>query len=79
MIQRVGNCLGKVALYRDLASITVSDIKSECITNHVSRNNIRINDTGITGTTNFDVFPVHSIHCKDEFRMLQAINFVHKY
>ena len=45
-----------VAFYRDLTRITVSDIKSEWIRHHPTRNNIRKNDTGLTGTMHYDVF-----------------------
>ena len=76
---------GTVALYRDQTRMTVSDSKTECISHHVLRNNIRKKDTGLTCTMHYDIFPritrlhtvlLHSIHYKDEFRILQYINIV---
>ena len=84
----VGIYLGTVAFYRDLTRITVSDIKYEWILHHASHNNIRKNDTGITGTMHYDIFQritriqtvlLHSIHCKYAFRALQYITFVDVY
>ena len=46
-----------MALYRDLSCITVSDSKSECISHHVSHNNIGKNDTGLTVAMHYDIFP----------------------
>ena len=77
---------GAVAFYRDLTRITVSDIKPEWIWHHSTRNNIRKNDTGLTGTMHNDIFRsitrlqtvlLHSIHCKNQFRILQYIIFVY--
>ena len=88
MKHRIVIYLGTVSIYRDLTRISVSDIKSEYISHHVSGNNFRKNDTWLTGTINYDIFPritrlntvlQHSIHCKDEFRVFQDINFVHSY
>ena len=82
----VGIYQGTDASYRDLTRITVSDIKSEWIRNHSTRNNIRKNDTGLTGTRHYDVFRsitrlqtvlLHSIHCKHHFRILEYIIFVY--
>ena len=86
MTHCVGIYWGTVAFYRDLTQITVSDIKSEWICHHSTRNNIRNNDTGLTGTMPYDIFRsitplqtvlLHSIHCKHKFRILQYI-CVHK-
>ena len=86
MTHCVGICQGIVAFCRDLARITVSDIKSEWICNHSSHNNIRKNDTALAGTMHYDIFrnitrlqtvPLHSIHCKHQFRILQYIIFVY--
>ena len=88
MTHWVGIYYGTVALYRDLTRITVSDIKSEWIGLHSTRNNIRKNDTGLTGTIHYDIFPritrlqtvlLHSIHRKYEFRILQCIILVDTY
>ena len=88
MTHCVGIYLGTVAFYRDLTRITVSDIKYEWIWHHVSRNNIRKNDTGLTGTVHYDIFPritrlkpvlLHSILSKHEFRILRYIIFVDSY
>ena len=77
---------GPVAFYCDLTRITVNDIISEWIRRHSSRNHIRKNDTRITGTMHYDIFPritrlqrfpLHSIHCKHQFRILQYIIFVY--
>ena len=77
---------GTVAFYRDLTRITVSDIKSEWIRHHSTRNNIRKNDTVLTGTmhyvisrsvTRLQTVLLHSIHCKNQFRILQYIIFVY--
>ena len=82
----VGIYYGKVAFYRDLTRITVSDIKFEWICHHSTSNNIRKNDTGLTGTMQCDIFRsitrlqtvlLHSIHCKHQFRILQYIIFVY--
>ena len=82
----VGIYQGAVAFYRDLTRITVSDIKSEWIWDHSSRNNIRKNDTGLTGTMHYDTFRsitrlqtvlLHSIHCKHQIRILQYMIFVY--
>ena len=82
MTNRVGIYLGTVAFYRDLTRMTVSDIKPEWISHHVSLNNIRKNDTGLAGTMHYDIFRritrlqtvlLHSIHCNYEFRILQYI------
>ena len=84
----VGIHQGTVAFYRDLTRITVSDIKSEWMRNHSTRNNIRKNDTGLRGTMHYDIFRstkrlqtvlLHSIHCKHQFRILQYIIFVYTY
>ena len=79
---------GTVSFYRDLTRITVSDIKSEWIRHHSTRNNIRKNDTGLTGTMHHDIFRsvtrlqtvlLHSMHCKHQFRILQLYNIcIHK-
>ena len=80
------NLLGTVAFYRDQTRITVSDIKSEWISHHSTRNNIRYNDTGLTGMMHYDIFRsitrlqtvlLHSIHCKHQFRILQYTIFVY--
>ena len=77
---------GTVAFYRDLTRIIDSDIKSEWIWHHSTRNNIRNNDTRLTGTLHYDIFwsitrlqtvLLHSIHCKHQFRILQHIIFVY--
>ena len=86
MTHCVGIYNGTVAFYRDLTRITVSVIKSERIRHHSTRNNIRKNDTGLTGTMYYDIFRsitrlqtvmLHSIHCKHQFRILQYIIFVY--
>ena len=65
--------------------MTVSDIKSEWICHDSAGNNIRKNDTGLTGTMHCDIFRritrlqtvlLHSIDCKYEFRILPYIIFV---
>ena len=48
---------GTFAIYRYLTRITVRDIKPEWIRHHVSRYNIRKNDTELTGTMHYDIFP----------------------
>ena len=82
----VGIYYGTVAFYRDLTRITVSDIKSEWIWHHSTRNNIRENDRGLTGTMHYNIFRsitmlhtvlLHSIHCKTQFRILQYIILVY--
>ena len=86
----VTNCVGiykgTVAFYRDLTRITISDIKSEWTWHHSTRNNIRKNDTRLTGTMHYDIFRsltrlqtvlLHSIHCKHQFSILQYIISVH--
>ena len=87
MTHRVGIYYGAVVFYRDLTRKTVSDIKSEWFWHLSSRNNIRKNDTGITGTMHYDIFPrttllqtvlLHSIHCKHQIRILLVIIFVYK-
>ena len=88
----MSHCVGiyqrTVAIYRDLTRIAVSDIKSEWIRHHSSRNNIRENDTGLTGTMHYDIFRsitllqtflLHSIRCKHQFRILQYIILVYTY
>ena len=86
MTHCVGIYKGTVAVYRDITRITVSDIKSEWIWHHPTRNNIRKNDTGLTGTMRYDIFRritrlqtvlLHSKHCKHQFRILQYILFVY--
>ena len=86
MTHCVGIYQGTVAFYHDLTRITVSDIKSEWICHHPTRNNIRKNDTGLTGTMHYDMFRcitrlqtvlLHSIHCQHQFRILQYIIFVY--
>ena len=86
MNQCVGIYSGTVEFYRDLTRITVSDIKSEWIWHHSTRNNIRKDDTGLTGTMHYDIFRsitrfqtvlLHSIHCKNQFRILQNTIFVY--
>ena len=88
MTDRVRIYQATVALCRDLGRITVSDIKYECISHHVSGNNIRKIDTGLTGAMHYDIFPritrlhtvlLQSIHCKDEFGVFRDINFVQTY
>ena len=78
MTHCVGINLGTVAFYCDLTPITVSVIKCEWIWHHSTRNNIRKNDTGLTGTIHYDIFRsitrlqtvlLHSIHCKHQFRI----------
>ena len=75
------------AFDQDLTRRTVSDIKSEWIWHHSTRNNIRKNDTGLTGTMHYDMLRsitrlntalLHSIHCKHQFCILQYIIFVYK-
>ena len=56
MTHCVGLYKGTISFYRDLTRITVSDIKSEWIWHHSTRNNIRKNDTGLTGTVHYDIF-----------------------
>ena len=86
MTHCVGIYHGTVAFYRDLTRITVSHIKSEWSWHHSTRNNIRKNDTGLTGTMHYDIFRsitrlqtvlLHSTHCKHQFRLLQYIVFVY--
>ena len=86
MTNCVGIYQGTVAFYRDLTRITVSDIKSEWICHHSTRNNIRKNVTWLTGTMHYDIFRsitrlqtvlLHWIHCKHKFRILQYIIFVY--
>ena len=86
MTHRVSIYQVTVAIYRNLTSITVTDIKSECISHHVSRNNIRNNETRLLGTMIYEAFPrktllrtvlLHLIHCKDEFRVFHDLNFDH--
>ena len=69
-----------------MTRITVSDINSEWVWHHSTRNNIRKNDTGLTGTMHYDIFRsitllhtdlLHSIHCKHQFRILQYMIFVY--
>ena len=49
----------------------MSDIKSEWIRHHSTRNNIRKNDTGLTGAMHYDIF--RSItHGSAAFDTLQA-------
>ena len=88
MTNRVGIYLGTVAFYRDLTRMTVSEIKPEWIWHHVSLNNIRKNDTGLTGkmhyvifrrTTRLQMVLLHSIHCNNEFRILENIIFLNTY
>ena len=88
MTHSVGIYYGTVALCSHLTRITVSDIKSEYILNHVSRNNIRKNQTRLTGAMDYDIVPritqlhtflLHSIHCESEFTILQDTIFVHTY
>ena len=71
---------------RFTSQITVSDIISEWIWHHSPLNNIRKNDTGLTGTLHYDIFRsitrlqtvlLHSTHCKHQFRILQYIIFVY--
>ena len=82
---RVGIYYRRVAFYRDLTGITVSDMISQWISHHVSRNNIWKNDAG---TMHYDIFLrinrlqtvlLHSKNCKDEFRILKYITFVDTY
>ena len=82
----VGIYYGTVAFYRDLTRIIVSDIKSKWIWHHSNRNNIRKNDTGLTGTMHYNIFRsitwlqtflLHSIHCKHQFLILQYIKYVY--
>ena len=86
MTHCVGIYQGTVAFYRDLTRKNVSDSKSEWICHHSTRNNIRKNDTGLTGTMHYDIFRriirlqtvlQHSIRCKHQFRILQYIIFVY--
>ena len=86
MTHCVGIYEGTVAFYRDPTRITVSDVKSERIWHHSTRNNNRKNDTVLTGTMHYDMFRnitrletvlLHSIHCKHQFRILQYIIFVY--
>ena len=60
MTHCVGIYYWTVAFYRDLTRITVSDIKSEWILHNSSGNNIRRNDTGLTGTMHLIYF--HVLH-----------------
>ena len=57
MTHCVGIYQGTVAFHRDLSRITVSDNKSEWFLHHSTRNNIRKNDTGLTGTIHYGIFP----------------------
>ena len=57
MTHCVGIFYRTAAFYRDQTGITVRDIKSEWICHHSTRNNIRKNDTGLTGTMHYDIFP----------------------
>ena len=50
MTDRDGIYLGAEVFYRDPTRITICGIKSEWMRHHVSQNNIRQNDTGLTGT-----------------------------
>ena len=86
MTHCVGIYYGTVAFYRDLTRITASDIKSEWIWHHSTRNNIRKNITGLTGSMHYDIFRsitrlqtvlLHSIHCKHQFRILEYIMYVY--
>ena len=86
MTHCVGNYKEAVAFYRYLTRITVSDIKSEWIWHHSTCNNIRKNDTGLTGTMHYYIFRsitrlqtvlLHSINCKKKFRILPYIIFVY--
>ena len=86
MTHCLGNYKGTVSFYRDLTRITVSDIKSDWICHHSTRNIIRKNDTGLTGTMHYDIFRsitrlqtvlLHSILWKHQFRILQYIIFVY--
>ena len=86
MTHRVGIYNGRVSLYRNLTRITVSDSKTGCISHHVPRNSINNSETRLPGTMNYDTSRrtklLHtvlllSIHCKDDFSILQYINFVH--
>ena len=86
MTHCVGIYEGTFAFYRVLKRITVSNIKSEWIWLHSTRNNIRKNDTGLRGTLHYDIFRsitrlqtvlLHSIHSKHQFRILQYIIFVY--
>ena len=78
----VGIYWGTVAFYRHLTRITVSDIKPEWIWHHSTRNNIRKNDTGLTGMMHFFIFRsitrlqtilLHSIQCKHQLRIIEYI------
>ena len=86
MTHCVGIYQGTVEFYRDLTRITVSDIKCEWILHHSTRNNIRKNDTGLTGTMHYDILRsitrlhtvmLDSINCKHHFRIFQYIIFVY--
>ena len=86
IIHCVGIYQGTVAFYRDLTRITVSDIKSEWTWHHSTRNDIKKNDTGITGTMHYDIFRsitrlqtvlLHSMRCKHQFRILLSIIIVY--
>ena len=86
MTHCVGIYYWTVAFYRDITRITGSDIKSEWIRHHSTRNNIRKNDIGLAGTMPYDIFRIitrlqtvllHSIHCNNQFRILQYIIFVY--
>ena len=86
MTHCVGIYLGTVAFYSDLTRITVSDIKSEWIWHDSTRNNIRKNETGPTGTMHYYIFRsitrlqavlLHSIHCRHQYRILEYIIFVY--
>ena len=88
MVHKVCIYYGTVALFRDLIPITDSHSKTEWISRHDSRNNIRNNESRQSGTMKYDTFPritlldtvlLHSMHCKNEFRVFQYINFVHTY
>ena len=76
---------GTAQFYLDLTRITVSDIKSEWIWHNSTRNNIRKNDTGLTGTMHYDIFRsitrlqtflLHSKHSRYEFHQLCYIIFL---
>ena len=85
MNHRVGIDKGDVEFHRGLTRKTVSGIRFESICHHVSRNNIRKNDTGLTGTMHYDLFRritrlqavlLHSKNSKYELHILRYITIV---
>ena len=57
MTHRIGIYKGTVALYPDQTRVSVSGSKTECSSLHDTRNNIRNNETRLSGAINYDTFP----------------------